>query len=103
MFKVNENDINKIIHDILKIVGRMKSIGIGLSNTDKNNLQRLEKALLSIRQEIIKAVKNNNGKELELIKELISKIRKRNKDKVIALWLETLVKLFETIKWRIDS
>jgi len=34
---------------------------------------------------------------------LIRKIRRRNKDRVIALWLAHLKALFDAIKWRLSK
>jgi len=103
MFKIKETDINIIIHDILKIVGKMKTMEDSLSSSDTEKLQKLENALLHIRQEILESVENNGKEELKILDELLLKAKKINKSTAVTLLLERIGNLFKTLKWRIDN
>lgn len=62
MFKINEIELNNIIHDIIRIVYILKAVENGnLSEGQKQIIHGCETRLVEIREEILKNIENNSN------------------------------------------
>ena len=62
MFKINENEMNKIIHNLLSIISVIKAMEAdGLTVGQKEILHGAETRLQEIRQQLVESIQDNGN------------------------------------------